>query len=65
MNQFFKFRHKKIELEYHGWPFLYKPGKLFPLKLSYNITAGWWISSKLFLSTNQLKKIIQEMNKLG
>jgi len=52
-------RHKDRELEWHGWPNLYKANSLFPLKLCYNGTAGWWIERKVFLSYNQVKKLIK------
>ncbi len=52
------FRYKEIDFEWYGWCHLCKTGSLIPLKLSYNKTAGWWIGSKVFLSVNQLKKII-------
>lgn len=58
MKQPFVFRYKEIDLEYYGWPFIYKHGSMFPLKLSYNGTAGWWVSSNVFLSSRQLKKIL-------
>ncbi len=59
MNQSVKFRYKNIDLEYAGWPCLYKPGRFLPLRLSYNGTAGWWISPKIFLSAKQLKTILK------
>lgn len=58
MNQVVLFRHKNIELEWHGWCMLCKSGHFIPLKLSYNKVAGWWISHNVFLSFNQLKKYL-------
>ena len=58
MNKSITFRYKNINLTWYGWCMLCKNNNFTPLKLSYNGTAGWWISSKVFLSVNQLKKIL-------
>jgi hypothetical protein len=52
------FRYKNIDLEWCGYPTLCKVGRFLPLKLSYNGTVGWWITSNLFLSYNQLKILL-------
>lgn len=54
------FRHKNIELEYHGKLSLYRKGEFLPLKLCYNTTAGWWVGHDTFLSIYQLKKYIKK-----
>jgi len=54
-------RHRNIDLIWCGFPHLYKVDGFYPLKLSYNGTAGWWIDRKIFLSYNQLKKKIKEL----
>lgn len=56
MNQQIRFRYKEIDLVWYGWCMLCKNNNFKPLKLSYNGTAGWWISSKIFFSVNQLKE---------
>jgi hypothetical protein len=57
MNKEIKIRHKNIDLVWCGWPNLYKEGDWRPLKLCYNGTVGWWISRKIFVSFNQVKKM--------
>ena len=53
-----KIRHKNIDLVWGGGLFLRKENAIFPMKLSYNKTAGWWITRKDFFSTHQLKEKI-------
>lgn len=55
-------RFKNIDFIYDGWPTIYKPGRLMPLKLSYNGTAGWWLSRNVFMSANQLKELLKTIN---
>jgi hypothetical protein len=53
-------RHKNIDLEWYGYPILCKAGEFLPLKLCYNGTAGWWVNRRIFLSYNQVKKVIKK-----
>lgn len=51
-----KIRHKNVDLVWHGGLCLRKEKDFLPMKLSYNKTAGWWVTRKDFFSTYQLKK---------
>ncbi len=64
MNQPISFRHRNIELQWHGWCMLCKKGEFIPLRLSYNTTAGWWIDHRIFLSVNQFKKLYFSKQKI-
>lgn len=50
-----KIRHKNIDLVWQGGLNLRKEKDFLPMKLSYNKTAGWWITRRDFFSTRQLR----------
>ena len=54
-------RHKNIDLVWQGGLSLRKESDFLPMKLSYNKTAGWWITRKDFFSTHQLKQKIKQL----